>query len=98
MRNLPRFALSIIAASLIGCGGQDQPIVNPDLGGGDLGGGGDLAKPTCSDGVKNGDETDRDCGGACAACADGAACAKAGDCTSGVCSAAVCAAPACRDG
>src|SRR5262245_10430595 len=42
--------------------------------------------PTCSDGIKNGAESDTDCGGTCAACADGAGCAAAGDCTSGVCS------------
>jgi Cys-rich repeat protein len=43
---------------------------------------------SCSDGKKNGDETDKDCGGAtCKKCGDGALCAVAGDCTSTVCTA-----------
>src|SRR5260221_12815669 len=33
----------------------------------------------CSDGIKDGDEVDVDCGGACARC-PGAPCAKADDC------------------
>jgi hypothetical protein len=40
---------------------------------------------TCDDGVKNGAETDIDCGGSCASCALGDACALAADCTSGFC-------------
>ena len=39
----------------------------------------------CSDQMKNGDETDVDCGGSCAACADGGVCAMGSDCLSGVC-------------
>ncbi len=55
--------------------------------------------PTCDDGVKNGDETDVDCGGGdCAACAPGSGCAQASDCTEGVCSGGICAAAACGDG
>ncbi|MGC4079469.1 MAG: hypothetical protein QM702_21000 [Rubrivivax sp.] len=50
--------------------------------------------PTCSDGAKNGDETDVDCGGAaCAACANGKTCAVAPDCVSGICTAGVCKPP-----
>ena len=46
---------------------------------------------TCSDAVKNGNETDVDCGGGtCAACAAGKICAAPGDCASGVCTANVC--------
>ncbi|MDF2697929.1 MAG: Tryptophan synthase alpha chain, partial [Labilithrix sp.] len=42
--------------------------------------------PTATDGVKNGDETDTDCGGTHApACAPGAKCVVASDCASGVC-------------
>jgi hypothetical protein len=45
----------------------------------------------CSDNVKNGDETDVDCGGsACSRCAVGQACAKAGDCEANVCTAGQC--------
>lgn len=53
--------------------------------------------PTCSDGVKNGSETDRDCGGDCKPCADGLACSSASDCQSGMCNGQVCQAPSCVD-
>lgn len=46
----------------------------------------------CANGVKDASETDIDCGGSCAECADGATCATGVDCTSGFCNAAgVCA-------
>jgi len=52
------------------------------------------ALPTCDDAVKDGPETDVDCGGGeCPKCALGKACAGAGDCASGVCTAGVCASP-----
>jgi hypothetical protein len=53
----------------------------------------------CSDGVKDADETDVDCGGAsCAACADGKTCLANHDCVDGVCNAGhLCAAPSCTD-
>lgn len=51
----------------------------------------------CGDGVKNGDETDLDCGGSCGPCADGLACLASGDCTSKVCTNGVCAAASCSD-
>jgi formylglycine-generating enzyme required for sulfatase activity len=55
------------------------------------------------DGIKNGTETDVDCGGAGAGvprCADARACGAATDCTSGVCepAARTCAAPSATDG
>ncbi len=54
--------------------------------------GGACVSPTCADGVKNGGETDVDCGGAmCAACEVGAVCAANTDCKSGLCVGAVCA-------
>ena|ERR1700722_5669036 len=51
-----------------------------------------LAAPTCSDGIKNGQETDTDCGGpTCGAtCAIGSGCLSGADCSSGVCSNSVC--------
>ena len=56
-----------------------------DASGGD---GGSSGVPTCTDGAKNGGETDVDCGGTCAArCAVGKACAVSADCTSGTCGA-----------
>lgn len=42
----------------------------------------------CMDGVKNGDETDKDCGGSCGMCDDGKTCQKPSDCTGGACTAA----------
>ena len=58
----------------------------------------------CSDGVKNGAETDIDCGGPGSGCPDtsrcvaGKHCSRPGDCNSGVCQAGVCKAPSCTDG
>jgi hypothetical protein len=46
--------------------------------------------PTCTDGVKNGPETDIDCGGSCQPCADGKACAAAADCATQQCSGGTC--------
>jgi hypothetical protein len=54
---------------------------------------------TCSDGKRNGTETDIDCGGlVCAACANGKSCVIAGDCQSHVCTGNVCQVPSCTDG
>jgi hypothetical protein len=54
---------------------------------------------SCADGVKNGDETDVDCGGAClATCAPGQACSSASDCLNGVCKLNTCLVPTCSDG
>jgi hypothetical protein len=48
-------------------------------------------QPTCSDGVKNGNETGTDCGGTCATkCAPGGGCVGGSDCASGVCFGSVC--------
>lgn len=44
----------------------------------------------CTDGAKNGDESDVDCGGRCPACRDGAACGAHGDCDSKLCGAGAC--------
>ena len=45
---------------------------------------------SCADGEKNQDETAIDCGGSCAACADGLACFADADCTAGTCDDLVC--------
>lgn len=62
----------------------------------------DSGAPTCSDGTKNQDETDVDCGGAkCNKCDVGKVCAVDGDCVSNVCdpSSKTCkAAATCNDG
>jgi hypothetical protein len=55
---------------------------------------------SCSDGVKNGDEKDVDCGGSCGACAPGMQCVDSdADCKSQICSdiSNRCEAPSCSD-
>ncbi|HZF52610.1 MAG TPA: carboxypeptidase-like regulatory domain-containing protein [Polyangiaceae bacterium] len=52
---------------------------------------------TCIDNVKNGSETDVDCGGPCGACLAGKACASPSDCLSQVCVNKICQAPKCSD-
>ncbi len=55
-------------------------------------------EPPCGDGVRNGDETGRDCGGLCPPCLDvgGEACASGAACDSGTCLGADgCAPPSC---
>ena len=52
----------------------------------------------CDDGVKDGTETDVDCGGACAKCAVGKMCQLDADCTSSTCIGGTCVAvPTCTD-
>jgi hypothetical protein len=53
--------------------------------------------PTCTDGVRNGDETDVDCGGSCASCAL-LRCCWNHSCTSGWCVSGACRVPTCSDG
>ncbi len=52
---------------------------------------------SCNDGVKNGDETAKDCGGTCPKCGTGKACLGPSDCLTGVCEGNVCQAAACDD-
>jgi len=52
---------------------------------------------TCRDRVRDGDETDVDCGGACQPCAAGLACALPADCQSNACDGGACRAPSCTD-
>jgi hypothetical protein len=57
------------------------------------------AAPTCTDGVKNGNETDTDCGGpTCSACAVSRQCLVGADCTSGNCVGNICTVATCTDG
>jgi hypothetical protein len=54
---------------------------------------------SCNDGMKDGKETDVDCGGACSKCGTGKMCKTGGDCASGTCTGNVCVAgPTCNDG
>jgi hypothetical protein len=56
------------------------------------------ATAQCSDAVKNGAETDVDCGGPeCPLCPAGFACIMTNDCKSQVCDSGICAAPTCTD-
>ncbi|MDF1566083.1 MAG: hypothetical protein P1V51_23820, partial [Deltaproteobacteria bacterium] len=59
------------------------------------------AAPSCTDGVRNGDETGTDCGGdLCGTCTQSQGCASGSDCASGVCDpvTSLCAAATCADG
>lgn len=84
--------VTVVAASCAQISGIDQYIDCPQ----------DPACPTCTDGKKNGDESDVDCGGDCPSkCATGQACGKGADCTHGVCTSGKCEAPpaaTCDDG
>lgn len=54
---------------------------------------GSCQAPACNDGLKNGNETDIDCGGSCGGCAGERACKLDTDCQSMSCQAGTCAAP-----
>jgi len=81
----------------VDCGGScsnDPDGLCPDGGGcaqaqdcesGVCGGTFACAVPTCTDGVKNGAETDVDCGGSCPVCLSGDACTQDSDCLTGAC-------------
>lgn len=59
----------------------------------------DIGSGTCTDGIRNGDETAVDCGGrTCARCKAGASCGAGADCESDVCTAGLCAGSSCFDG
>jgi len=54
---------------------------------------------SCNDGTLNGNETDVDCGGACAQCPNGANCRMDADCASAFCASGICAnVSTCGDG
>src|SRR5690349_17837749 len=52
---------------------------------------------SCTDNLKDGAETDIDCGGGCKPCEVGKGCATGTDCAAGVCLVQKCAAAACDD-
>jgi len=72
-----------------GGGGPGGAGGNAEGGGGSAEGGGGTggSSGACTDMAKNGSETDVDCGGTCAPCANGKTCAIGADCVSGACSA-----------
>ena len=52
-----------------------------------------ILAPTCNDGIKNGDETDKDCGGPCLPakrCGELLKCVNPSDCTTGACVSNIC--------
>ncbi|MDQ2653812.1 MAG: hypothetical protein M3Z20_12320 [Chloroflexota bacterium] len=53
--------------------------------------GGPCGPPTCTDGARNGSESDVDCGGSCPRCANGKRCGSRDDCASAVCTGGICA-------
>jgi hypothetical protein len=57
-----------------------------------------MPAPSCTDGMKNGNETDVDCGGTCPACPAGKSCSAGRDCQSMVCNGGRCQPPSCSDG
>jgi len=73
-----------------GDGGED-PM--PSTGGTSTGTGGGAPRDPCSDGKRNGSETDVDCGGSCALCALGMSCDSGTDCEGGNCEGGNCAVP-----
>ena len=83
-------ALTTVSSGLSSCAATTPP----DL----VDAGQNPVTPSCADGMKNGGETDTDCGGTCATCAAGKQCGVTGDCASKVCGAGRCAAPSCSDG
>jgi hypothetical protein len=87
-----RIALSLVACLLVSAcsdAKRPQPIVQYDM---------TSIPPSCTDKMKNGDETDIDCGGAsCPKCANGQACGKKTDCMSGFCI-MIPGSPSCDDG
>lgn len=56
-------------------------------------GGGTTQSETCTDDVKNQNETDVDCGGVCTPCANGMGCLVDADCASGECQNGLCSLP-----
>src|SRR5438874_11377666 len=75
-------ALAIVFVCSGGCDGTGENMAGADLA---------MAQETCSDGKQNGTESDVDCGGSCAACAEGKMCLRVADCQSHSCVNNVCA-------
>ncbi|MBA3064010.1 hypothetical protein FP803_01075, partial [Candidatus Woesearchaeota archaeon] len=77
----------------IDCGGDTCPkcelykdcLVNDDCYSGFCNSSKKCAKPSCDDGIENGNETDVDCGGSCSKCENDDECNKDSDCKSGKC-------------
>ncbi len=104
-------ALGLAAAGWGGCGFESSGTGLEPLDAGDASFDADAAAdvpidttpptdgPSCDDGLKNGDETDFDCGGSrCAPCGAGLHCGTSLDCATSLCVGGVCVAPGCTNG
>jgi formylglycine-generating enzyme required for sulfatase activity len=83
------------------CGTTNNPKGSScTVGGTACDGNGNCVNASCTDGIKDGQETDVDCGGpTCSPCADGKGCVLGTDCLDKVCGASLtCSAPTCSDG
>lgn len=57
-----------------------------------------LASNSCTNTIKDNNETDVDCGGTCSACANGLICNVNADCSSNLCTSNICSVPVCANG
>lgn len=57
-----------------------------------------LAQPSCHDRIRDGNESDVDCGDGCLACAASLSCGNEGDCQSRACNSGTCGPVSCHDG
>ncbi|MBI5536645.1 MAG: hypothetical protein HY898_28255 [Deltaproteobacteria bacterium] len=83
-------------------GGKDADVFIPDVTPdkpNDVANEGDAPPASCTNNVKDGTESDVDCGGSCKKCAIGDDCTKGTDCVDGVCSTSTkkCVAASCTD-
>jgi hypothetical protein len=78
------FMRALVTSVVLLAACQPEPLNLPDASV-------DTFSASCSDGAKNGGETDVDCGGSCGACALGKSCAVANDCANGTCFSGSCA-------
>jgi len=75
--------------------GSQPESATPETGGPEAG---ETSIASCTNNVKDGEETAVDCGGKCLTrCDDGAACKVGDDCKNGVCKGGQCKAPSCND-
>ncbi|MCC6969561.1 MAG: SUMF1/EgtB/PvdO family nonheme iron enzyme, partial [Phycisphaerales bacterium] len=101
---------SAAGVGIAACGGGERPAVDDtnrkptnsiplnEAGTSFEVGGGDAVVETCVNTIKDGNETDVDCGGnACGKCIDGKVCIAKTDCAGGACLEGKCATPACTN-
>src|SRR5690242_13711848 len=90
MRRFAILVVSFCTLLLTACGSKDYSFKPTDAGS-------DAATANCKDGIKNGTETDVDCGGSCSACQSKQHCLLGTDCVEGVCTNTTCTLPTCID-